>query len=156
MIEVPSAAIMSDELAKRVDFFSIGTNDLIQYTLAVDRGNEAVSKYYDAFNPAVLRLIKTVIDNAHRNNIKVSVCGEMAGTPHLAILLIGMGVHELSVSPASILSVKKVIRSISFNESIVMAEKALKMRRSSDIKGYIMGKLNQILFNSKEKGKKPK
>ena len=156
MIEVPSAAIMSDELARRVDFFSIGTNDLIQYTLAVDRGNEAVSKYYDALNPAVLRLIKIVIENAHRHNVKVSVCGEMAGAPHLAVLLIGMGINELSVSPASILSVKKVVRSINFKDSIVMADKALKMKRSADIKGFIMSKLNQILYSDKEKGKKYK
>jgi len=156
MIEVPSAAIVSDELAARLDFFSIGTNDLIQYTLAVDRGNESVSKYYDALNPAVLKLIKMTVENAHKNNIKVSVCGEMAGTPYLAVVLIGMGVDELSVSPASILSVKKVIRSMSFRDSIVLSEKALSMKRSSDIKGHIMTKLNSLLYNNKDRGKRPK
>ncbi len=149
MIEVPSAAIISEHIAGKVDFLSIGTNDLIQYTLAVDRGNESVSKYYDAFNPAVLKLIQTTIDNAHNNNIPVSVCGEMAGAPPLAVLLTGMGIDGLSVSPASVLSVKKVIRSINFKDAINLAKKTAGMKKSSDIKGFIMTRLNQLIYNNR-------
>ncbi len=153
MIEVPSAALMSDEIAKKVDFFSIGTNDLIQYTTATDRGNEAVSYLYDPLNPAVLRLIKMIATNAHKNGIKVSVCGEMAGEPHLAFLLIGLGIDELSVSPSSILSVKKLIRSIDFKDALEIADAVLKEDRGTAIKEIILSKLNSILY-SKEKGKK--
>jgi phosphotransferase system enzyme I (PtsI) len=153
MIEVPAAAMMADELARRVDFFSIGTNDLIQYTVAADRGNESVSYLYDPLNPAVLKLIKMIADSAHRANIKVSVCGEMAGAPHLAFLLIGLGIDELSVSPSSILSVKKLIRSILFKDAIEIADAALKEERGSLIKDMILTKLNQLLY-VKEKGDK--
>jgi phosphotransferase system enzyme I (PtsI) len=153
MIEVPSAVIMSAEIARQVDFFSIGTNDLIQYTLAVDRGNEAVSHLYDALNPAVLRSIKLTVDNAHKNGIKTAVCGEMAGHPHLAFLLIGLGVDELSGSSSSLLSVKKMVRSIKFKDAIETAEAALKMERSADIRNYIMGRLNQILYESERENK---
>jgi phosphotransferase system enzyme I (PtsI) len=153
MIEVPAAAIMADELARRVDFFSIGTNDLIQYTVAADRGNESVSYLYDPLNPAVLKLIKMIADSAHRANIKVSVCGEMAGAPHLAFLLIGLGIDELSVSPSSILSVKKLIRSILFKDALETADAALKEERGSLIKDMILTKLNQLLY-VKEKGDK--
>jgi phosphoenolpyruvate-protein phosphotransferase (PTS system enzyme I) len=152
MIEVPSAAIMSEEMARKVDFFSIGTNDLIQYTVAVDRGNEAVANFYDALNPAVLRLIKKSTESAHKNNIKVSVCGEMAGAPHLAFLLIGLGVDELSVSPASILSIKKLIRSVNFKDALEVADAVLKMEKGSEIKEYLTTRLNSILYESdKEK-----
>jgi phosphotransferase system enzyme I (PtsI) len=151
MIEVPSAVLMADELARKVDFFSVGTNDLIQYTLAVDRGNETVSSYYDPLNPAVLRLIKKTTESAHKNGIKTSVCGEMAGTPHLAFLLIGLGVDELSVSPTSILSVKKLIRSINFQDAFEFAETALRMEKASDIREALMTKLNALLYdNDKE------
>ncbi|HDQ25234.1 MAG TPA: phosphoenolpyruvate--protein phosphotransferase, partial [bacterium] len=146
MIEVPSAAIMSDEIAKKADFFSIGTNDLIQYTLAVDRGNEAVAGYYNPMNPAVLRLIKKTIESAHKNNIKVSVCGEMAGTPELAFILAGMGVDELSVSPASVLSVKRLIRSIDFKDALAAADEVLKLSTSDKIKEYITGRLIKIIY----------
>lgn len=145
MIEVPSAALLADDFAKKVDFFSIGTNDLIQYTLAVDRGNESVAKYYSAFDPAVLRLIKMVVDSAHRNNLKVSVCGEMAGAPELAVLLIGMGVDELSVSSSSLLTVKKIIRAITFAEVREAGEAALKMKSGSEIRDYMAAKTAEIV-----------
>lgn len=152
MIEVPSAAVMSEEMARKADFFSIGTNDLIQYTVAVDRGNEAVAGFYDALNPAVLRLIKKTTESAHKNNIKVSVCGEMAGVPHLAFLLIGLGIDELSVTPASILSIKKLIRSVNFRDALEVADAVLKMEKGSEIKEYLLTRLNSMLYeNDKEK-----
>ncbi|MBN2754785.1 MAG: phosphoenolpyruvate--protein phosphotransferase [Candidatus Goldbacteria bacterium] len=151
MIEVPSAVLMSAEIARHVDFFSIGTNDLIQYTVAVDRGNEAVSHLYDGLNPAVLRSIKMTVDSAHRNGIKVSVCGEMAGQPYLAFLLIGLGVDELSGNAASLLSVKKMVRSIKFQSALETADAALKMEKASEIKNFLTGRVNQLLYET-EKG----
>ncbi|MEW9093478.1 MAG: phosphoenolpyruvate--protein phosphotransferase [Clostridiaceae bacterium] len=123
MIEVPSAAIISDILAREVDFFSIGTNDLIQYTMAVDRMNEKVSYLYDFNNLAVLRLIKLVIENGHREGIWVGMCGEMAGREDLIPLLLGIGLDEFSMSPSSILKVRKIIRNLSFKECIKIAKK---------------------------------
>ncbi|KYH34291.1 phosphoenolpyruvate-protein phosphotransferase [Clostridium tepidiprofundi DSM 19306] len=117
MIEVPSAAIISDILAKHVDFFSIGTNDLIQYTTAVDRTNEKISHLYSPFNLGVLRLIKMVIDNAHQEGIWVGMCGEMAGDKTLIPILLGMGLDEFSMSPISILPARRLIRSLSLEES---------------------------------------
>jgi len=112
MIEVPSACMISDIIAKEVDFFSIGTNDLIQYSLAIDRINEYVSYLYEPLHPAVLRLIKQTIDNAHANKIEVGLCGEMAGEPLYTPILIGMGIDELSMNAYAIPRVKKVIRGI--------------------------------------------
>ena len=112
MIEVPSACMISDIIAKEVDFFSIGTNDLIQYSLAIDRINEYVSYLYEPLHPAVLRLIKQTIDSAHANKIEVGLCGEMAGEPLYTPILIGMGIDELSMNAYAIPRVKKVIRGI--------------------------------------------
>jgi len=147
MVEVPSAVIMADELAKISDFFSIGTNDLIQYTLAVDRGNEAVVSYYNPLNPAILRLIKKTVESAHKNFKSVSVCGEMAGEPHLAFLLLGLGVDELSVSPASILQVKKVIRNVNFKDAFQVAETILKMEKAEEIKDLLYKSVKSYLIN---------
>jgi phosphotransferase system enzyme I (PtsI) len=116
MVEIPSAAIMSDSLAKEIDFFSIGTNDLIQYTTAVDRMNEKVADLYDPYHPAVLRLIKIVSDNAHRAGKWVGMCGEMAGDPRLIPVLLALGIDELSMSAGSILYAKKVIRKINVSQ----------------------------------------
>jgi len=115
MIETPAAAVISDILAKEVDFFSIGTNDLIQYTLAIDRTNEKVSYLYDPLNPAVLRLIKMTVENAHKKGKEVGVCGEIASDENIVPILIGLGVDELSVNPAKILSVKKKITETDYN-----------------------------------------
>lgn len=145
MIEVPSAALLADDIAKKVDFFSIGTNDLIQYTLAVDRGNESVAKYYSAFDPAVIKLIKMTVDGAHKNGIKVSVCGEMAGNPQLAVLLVGLGIDELSVSASSLLTVKKILRSISFADARETADTVLKMKSGPEIRDYITAKTAEFL-----------
>ncbi len=137
MIEVPSAALISDELAKRVDFFSIGTNDLIQYTIAVDRGNEKIAHLYQPFHPGVLRLIKLVIDNAHKANIPIGMCGEMASNPYATILLAGLGLDEFSMSPSSLLEVRKILRTIDFREAQKMTEEVLKMNSSSSIVAFI-------------------
>jgi phosphotransferase system enzyme I (PtsI) len=117
MIEVPSAALTADVIAPHVAFFSIGSNDLIQYTLAIDRGNEKVSHMYQPAHPAVLRLLQTVVEAAHRNNIWVGVCGEMASDPVLMPMLVGLGIDELSAGPASIPRVKKAIQSLNYNET---------------------------------------
>lgn len=113
MIEVPSAAIISDQLAKEVDFFSIGTNDLIQYTLAIDRVNEKVAYLYEPTHPAIIRLLKQIIDSAHKEGIWVGMCGEMAGDPITALVCVGLGIDELSTSAIDVPDIKKAIRSVS-------------------------------------------
>ncbi len=122
MIEIPSAAITADRLAWEVDFFSIGTNDLIQYTLAVDRLNENVSRYYRPFHPSVLRLIKMTVQAATQSGIWVGMCGEMAGDPEATELLVGLGIQELSMSPTSILKVKEKVRRTYYKDCIRLAE----------------------------------
>ncbi|MCL2485645.1 MAG: phosphoenolpyruvate--protein phosphotransferase [Endomicrobia bacterium] len=126
MIEIPSAAMITDVIAREVDFISIGTNDLIQYSLAVDRINENVANLYDPLHPAVLRLIKLIIDEGHKAGIEVAMCGEMAGDPYYTPLLLGFGLDEFSVSSAQIPKIKKVIRSVSFEEVKRIASEILK------------------------------
>lgn len=125
MIETPSAAIMSDILGRYVDFFSIGTNDLTQYTLAADRTNEMVAEIYDSFHPSVLRFIKIIADGASLNKIPVSICGEMAGHSAATLLLIGFGVNELSVSPSALLELKSRIRSTTISEARQLSKSIL-------------------------------
>ena len=125
MIEIPSAVLIADALAKRVKFFSIGSNDLIQYTLAADRTNEKVSHLYEPTHPAIVRLIKMTVDAAHTNGIWAGVCGEIAGDPVLAPLLVGLGVDELSAAPAVIDQVKYIIRRVKLEEARQLAEFAL-------------------------------
>jgi phosphotransferase system enzyme I (PtsI) len=133
MIEIPSAALVSESLARRVSFFSIGTNDLIQYTLAADRTNEKVSHLYEPTHPSILRLIKMTVDAAHANGIWVGVCGEIGGDPVLAPLLIGLGVDELSAAPSAIDSVKYIIRRIKNVEALQLAAFALQCESPSEI-----------------------
>lgn len=137
MVEIPSAAVISDVLAKEVDFFSIGTNDLMQYTLAVDRMNQKVSKLYDPFHPAVLRLIKTVIDNGHREGKWVGMCGEMAGDTELIPVLLGFGLDEFSMSPSSLLMARKIIRESEFEKAKKLSEGVLTLGSSEEIKDCI-------------------
>lgn len=134
MIETPAAAILSEKIAPFVDFFSIGTNDLTQYTLAVDRTNEYVSSIYDSFHPTVLTLIKLTSDAATKYNIPVSICGELAGHTAATSLLIGLGITELSVSPSILLELKKRVRETSYNESKKLAEEILKIANCEDIR----------------------
>lgn len=130
MIEVPSAALSADHLAREVKFFSIGTNDLIQYTIAVDRGNDRIAHLYEPTHPAVIRLVKMVVDAAHRNNIWVGVCGEMAGDIALTPLLLGLGVDELSASSAVVPRVKKAVQSLSIPTCQALAQEALDLDNS--------------------------
>ncbi len=137
MIEVPSAAITADVLAKRVKFFSIGTNDLIQYTIAVDRGNEKIAYLYEPFHPGVLRLIRQVIDAGHRAGISVNMCGEMAGDPFATVLLLGMGLDEFSMSAFSIPEVKRIIRSVSMTDAEALVQAALSMSSAREINEHV-------------------
>ena len=133
MVEIPSAAIVADALAKRVKFFSIGTNDLIQYTLAVDRLNEKIAHLYEPTHPAIVSLIKMTVDAAHRNGIWVGVCGEMAGDPVLAPLLLGLGVDELSATPSTVPALKFLIRRLKMDEARKLAEFALNCESGQEI-----------------------
>ncbi len=145
MIEVPSAALTSDVLASEVSFFSIGTNDLIQYALAVDRTNEKIAYLYDPTHPAVLRLIKGVIDAGHKSKIWVGMCGEMSGEPSLALLLLGLGLDEFSMPSASILEIKNIIRSVAYEKAREIAEQALTLLTGADIDAFLRGKLKELL-----------
>ncbi len=137
MIEVPSAALTSDILARKADFFSIGTNDLIQYTIAVDRGNEKISNMYEPFHPAVLRLIKMVVQNGHNAGIPVGMCGEMAGDPVAAVILLGLGLDELSMSPFSVPEIKRIIRAATILEAEEFLGTLAEMRSFKDIDRYV-------------------
>jgi phosphotransferase system enzyme I (PtsI) len=137
MIEVPSAALISEILAQKVDFFSIGTNDLIQYTIAVDRNNERIAYLYDPFHPGVLKLIKMVIDNAHAAGIPVGMCGEMAGDPFSAVVLLGLGLDQFSMSAFSIPEIKRIIRSVTMQEAKELVDAIMKMKFSQDIDDYV-------------------
>ncbi len=133
MIEIPSAAICASTLASEVDFFSIGTNDLIQYALAVDRVNEKVAYLYEPTHPAILRLLKMVADAGHANHIWVGVCGEMAGDIALIPLLLGLGMDELSTSATLVPRVKRAVQSLSIPECRELVEEALKLKTASEI-----------------------
>ncbi|MBM4031156.1 MAG: phosphoenolpyruvate--protein phosphotransferase [Planctomycetes bacterium] len=145
MIEVPSAARIADLLAKEVDFFSLGTNDLVQYTLAVDRGNERVSPLYQPAHPAILRLVRDVIDVGRRAGLRVAMCGEMSGELTFAALLVGMGLGEFSVSPAVLPQVKELIRSISFEQAREVAAAALAFEDSEQTLAFLKERTESVL-----------
>lgn len=147
MIEVPSAVLICDVLAKECDFFSIGTNDLIQYALAVDRCNEAMSYLYKPSHPSVIRAIKMVVSEAHRNGIPVSVCGEIAADPRFTALLLGLGIDELSVSPKNLPMIKNSIRHTSIVEASQLAENILRMSTASDIMHVLIQSYEQSVPN---------
>lgn len=133
MIEIPSAALAADALAKRVQFFSLGTNDLIQYSLAVDRMNEKIAHLYEPSHPAILRLIQMTVEAAHRKGLWVGVCGEMAGDPELVPLLLGLGVDELSASPPLVPQIKKLIRQIKQSEAEALVKEAMECDSGTEI-----------------------
>ncbi len=137
MIEIPSASDIADILAREVDFFSIGTNDLIQYALAVDRINEHVSYLYEPLHPAVLRIIRWVVQSGHQAGIPVAICGEMAAEPAYAVVLLGLGLDELSMNPVSIPKVKKVLRMSRFEESRSLVEQLFQFATASEIERFV-------------------
>lgn len=144
MIEIPSAAVIADLLAGESDFFSIGTNDLIQYTLAVDRTNEKVSYLYNSFDPAVIRLIAAVVEAGHKKGIPVGMCGELAGNPKAALLLLGLGLDELSMSPGMVLRMRKLIGSIDIDTAREAAGRISSMEAPLQIEEYLASKYNGL------------
>lgn len=144
MIEVPSAALNADQIARHVDFFSIGTNDLIQYTLAVDRVNENVAHLYQPTHSAILKLIRMVVEAGHTHQIPVAVCGQMAASPDLVPLLIGLGIDELSISPPAVPLVKDVIRNLHYSECIELAEASLHIENATDVRNRCRELLKKI------------
>ena len=147
LVETPSAAFLSEQFAKEVDYFSIGTNDLTQYMLAVDRGNEKINELFCHYDPAVIGAIKLIIKGAKSNNIKTTICGEMASDPISTMLLIGLGVDTLSVSPIFLGPIRTVIRNISYKKSKIFAKKVLKMRTRKEIKDAIENELDKTFPN---------
>ncbi|MGE5308044.1 MAG: phosphoenolpyruvate--protein phosphotransferase [Deltaproteobacteria bacterium] len=145
MIEVPSAAMTADILAKEVDFFSIGTNDLIQYSLAVDRANEKVAYLYEPAHPAVLRMIKNIIDAAHDNGIWCGMCGEMASDESFAMLLLGFGLDEFSMPSLAIPQIKYIIRSVTLEQAKQTAAEALKLPTAKEVEKFMRLKLKEFL-----------
>ena len=125
MIEIPAAAVLADQFAKVADFFSIGTNDLIQYTMAADRGNERVSYLYQPYNPSILRLVKHIIDSAHKEGKWAGMCGEAAGDPIMVPILMGMGLDEFSMSATSVLRVRSQMKHLSAEYMQTLAERAV-------------------------------
>jgi phosphotransferase system enzyme I (PtsI) len=144
MVEVPSAALNADLLAQECDFFSLGTNDLIQYTLAADRGNEKIAYLYEPFHPAVVKLIKATADAARRNRIWVGVCGEMIADPKAAILLLGLSFDEFSASPASVPDIKMALRSTRYVDAHRVAERAVRMTSAAEIRAFLAEELAEM------------
>ena len=147
MVETPSAAVNAKFLAKEVDFFSIGTNDLTQYTLAVDRGNELISHLYNPMSPSVLNLIKQVIDASHAEGKWTGMCGELAGDERATILLLGMGLDEFSMSAISVPRIKKLIRNVNYQDAKLLAEKALQQPTAAEIEQLISDFLAEKALN---------
>ena len=150
MIEIPSAALTCDLLAKEVDFFSIGTNDLIQYSLAVDRANEKIAYLYKPTHPAVLRLIKNIIDSGHKENIWVGMCGEMAAESGFVLLLLGLGLDEFSMSPVLVPEMKYVISNVRFEDARKVAEEAMKLPTGEEVETYTNKRLNELMPSLKK------
>jgi phosphotransferase system enzyme I (PtsI) len=143
MIEVPAAAIIAEQLAREVDYFSIGTNDLIQYSLAIDRSNERVTYLYEPLHPAVLRLIKQIVDTAHKAGIRVAMCGEMAGDPLYSLILLGLQLDELSMNHLAIPRIKRIIQQCTLAEARELTNKALSFDAATDVRAYVQDHMFQ-------------
>lgn len=149
MIEVPSAVLMADSIAEVVDFFELGTNDLVQYTLAVDRGSDEVADWFRTLHPAVLRSIDTSLKAARKAGIPAIVCGEMASTPAYAVLLLGLGATELSMTPSAIPRVRATVNAIDTRDARVIAEECLRCSTADEVENLVrerFGKLWYALF----------
>ncbi len=145
MVETPSAALQADAFAKEVDFFSLGTNDLVQYTLAVDRGNEKVASLFSESHPAVLRLIKEVVRTGQRQGVPVSLCGEMGGDPLYTLLLLGLGLRTFSCSPPVIPEVKKVIRSVTMEHARQVARRVMSFDSDKETVNFLRAELRRVM-----------
>jgi phosphoenolpyruvate-protein phosphotransferase (PTS system enzyme I) len=145
MVETPSAALMADAFAQEVDFFSIGTNDLVQYTLAVDRGNERVASLFSVAHPAILRLIKEVLRTGQRYDVPVSLCGEMAGDPQYTLLLLGLGLRTFSCAPPAIPEIKKIVRSVTIDHAFRIAQKVMSFGSDIETINYLRTETRRVL-----------
>jgi phosphotransferase system enzyme I (PtsI) len=145
MVEVPAAVMMLDRFVKEVDFVSIGTNDLVQYTLAVDRANKDVVQLYNPADPAVLRLIRMSLDISNAANVPVNMCGQMSGVPIYTMLLLGLGLRRFSATPAAIPEIKNLVRSVSIEKSKEVAQHAMNMENAREIKSYLTEEMNKAL-----------
>jgi phosphotransferase system enzyme I (PtsI) len=149
MVEVPSAAVMAQELAREVDFMSIGTNDLIQYSLAVDRSNDLVADLYRPTSPAVLRLVANVIEAGKTESVPVSMCGEMASDPLMVPVLVGLGLEKFSMNPQAVPVVRALVRQLSFREAATIARQALKLITAREVEEYLLERLAFLLAKTK-------
>lgn len=145
MVEVPAAVLMLDHFAKEVDFLSIGTNDLVQYTLAVDRSNKDVVQLYNPADPAVLRLIRMSIDVADREKVPINMCGQMSGNPIYTMLLLGLGLRRFSATPAAIPELKNLVRKVSVEQSKAVADKVMTMENAREIKSYLIDEMKKCM-----------
>lgn len=145
MIEIPSSVMIADLLAKEIDFFSVGTNDLIQYTLAIDRSNENVAYLYQPLHPSILRMLKMIVSAALKEQIEISVCGEMAGDPLCILILLGFGITELSMNALSIPKVKEIVRSVEYDTSRSLLERILELDSAEEIEKFVRKELAKIL-----------
>jgi phosphotransferase system enzyme I (PtsI) len=145
MVEVPSAALAADQLAREVDFFSIGTNDLVQYTLAVDRVNERVAHLYQPGSPSILRLLRNILDAGERYNIPISACGEMSADPRFTVLLLGLGLRRFSVAPVAIPIVKHVVRSVTLAEAEAIADTAINIPSAEECNAFLDERIGSLL-----------
>jgi len=145
MIEVPSAAIRSANLMREVDFFSIGTNDLVQYTVAVDRGNERIASLYSSAHPAVIQLVREVIRTANRSKFPVSLCGEMAGETDFVMLLLGLGLRQFSMTPPALPEVKKVIRSVTIDQCQRVARRAAAFESDRQVLNFLRDEVAKVI-----------
>src|SRR5699024_1012245 len=141
MVQTPAAAIIAEHFAKEVDFFSIGTNDLIQYTFAADRMNETVAHLYQPYHPAILRFIKMIVDAGWKENIRVSVCGDLASNKEVAAMLLGIGVKELSMPPSKILEMRQFLKDTNITTMEKIVKEALHMQNADEVKTLLAGVL---------------